>query len=179
VLAAELTAANEALGCKRELLSGRRVGQIVKGSRPSASHVAAQIAASPPTIYRGRRRRRRSVGWCDDRPVGRHCRACELRCQRGACEPELLHPTPPHPRPTKRGIIYKKPTLRCCRPATAGQNPTRSPISSASCRTRNPTRFTILLPRAMCMSRLTRRNTLPMQMVSVPCDFFNMFEFSV
>ena len=37
---------------------------------------------------------------------------------------------PPSPRDRlSGGIIYKKPTLRCCGPATAGQNPTRSALS--------------------------------------------------
>src|SRR5262249_52796257 len=99
VLAAELTAAYDCLRYKRKVFfTNDRGAGGVKGSCPSASQVAAQIAASPPTIYRGRRRRRRSVGWCYGRPVGRHCRACELRCQRGACDPKLLHITPSPPR---------------------------------------------------------------------------------
>jgi hypothetical protein len=80
----------------------------VKGSRPIAPQVAAQIAARPPTVYRGRRRRRRSVGWCYGRPVGRHCGGYELRCQRGACEPELLHANPPHPYRLNGGGSYTK-----------------------------------------------------------------------
>src|SRR6266446_3516281 len=50
--------------------------------------------------------------------------------------------------------------------------------SSASCRTRNPTRFTISRPRAVSMSRLKHRNTLPMLMALVRCGFLRLFEFS-
>src|SRR5262244_2963972 len=52
------------------------------------------------------------------------------------------------------------------------------PTSSASCRRRNLTRFTISRRKAMCMSRLKRQNILPMQTASGLCVCSRPFEFS-
>src|SRR5215813_4282679 len=81
----------------------------VKGSRPRASQVAAQIAARPPTVHGGRGRN--LVGWCDYGPVGRKRGACDLRHQCGACEQDLLHETLPQDPTKPGGILLQSPPL--------------------------------------------------------------------